>query len=549
MCAARVACAAALGVLWAAGARAQTSADEDELRQRQRQEEAERQRREAEPAVHTQRPALEAGSDELPEETPCFPIREVQVDGASHGFRWAQRWARRFQGRCIGAEGVNLIARRLTQRVLARGKVTTRVGIPEQDLGSGVLRLVIVVGKLERVTYADDKGPRPRWKTALPMRPGDTLDLSDLDQGLEQLKRLPSQDVELAIRPGDEEGQSVLELSVKRTRPWRAGLTVDDGGSRSTGKLQGTLTASLDDPLTLDDLLSITAQHDADFDARDHQSWGVNGSYSIPWGYWTLGLSGGLNRYTQKVAGTSGDFRYRGRNLTADVRLERVVHRSQAGKTSLALTLGKRWARTYVNDVEIEVQRRDVTAATLGLSHRHSIGRATLEAEVDVRRGLPWLAKAQRGAKSQYTIGTLDLSLSVPFTLGLPLRYKNHTRYQYTRDPLLVADQFSIGGRYTVRGFDGETALTAERGWYTRNELGATLPRIGQELYLAVDYGRVAGPSSAKLPGIILTGAAVGLRGGWRWFSYDAFAGWPLRKPRRLGTKKPALGFMVTAQY
>jgi hemolysin activation/secretion protein len=544
------ACAALAALCVASTGRAQTSADLDQLRQRERQEAAERRRREAEPDVRSQRPPLGAGSDELPTETPCFEIREVQVDGADGGFGWARRWARRYQGRCIGAQGVNLIARRLTQRILARGKVTTRAGIPEQTLTAGVLRLVIVAGKIERVAYADDAGPRTRWQTALPMRPGDTLDLSDLDQGLEQLKRVPSQDVEINIRPGDGEGQSVVELRLRRTRPWRVSVSADDAGAKATGKLQGTLTASLDDALTLNDILSVTAQHDADFQPADHHSWAVNGSWSVPWGYWTLGFSGGTSRYQQAVAGSAGAFTYRGRNTTADVKLERVVHRSQASKTGVSLSLGKRWARTYVNDVEIEVQRRDVTAATAGLTHRQTIGRVTLEAEVDVRRGLPWLAHKQPGTEAEYTIGIADASLTVPFSvLGLPLRYRNHSRYQYTRDRILVADQFSIGGRYTVRGFDGEQTLTAERGWYTRNELGATLPVVRQELYVAVDYGRVAGPSSAPLPGIILTGAAIGLRGGWRVLSYDAFAGIPLRKPKGLTTAEPALGFMVTVQY
>lgn len=113
----------------------------------------------------------------------------------------------------------------------------------------------------------------------------------------------------------------------------------------------------------------------------------------------------------------------------------------------------------------------------------------------------------------------------------------------------LVADQFSIGGRYTVRGFDGDATLAAERGWYTRNDLGTTVPVIGQELYLAVDYGRVAGPSSASLPGIVLAGAGVGLRGGWKMLSYDVFAGWPLDRPARFHTARPAAGFMATAQY
>src|SRR5512138_1607595 len=97
---------------------AQTSVDQEALRQRQRDEDAERRRREGQPDVRSERAPLD-DSDDLPDEQPCFQIKEVRVEGAQRGFSWAQRWARRYQGRCIGEQGVNVISRRLTQRILA----------------------------------------------------------------------------------------------------------------------------------------------------------------------------------------------------------------------------------------------------------------------------------------------------------------------------------------------------------------------------------------------------------------------------------------------
>jgi hemolysin activation/secretion protein len=245
---------------------------------------------------------------------------------------------------------------------------------------------------------------------------------------------------------------------------------------------------------------------------------------------------------------------YRGRNTSAEVSIERVVHRDQASKTAVELALGKRWAKTYLNDVEIEVQRRDVTTATLSVSHRHGIGPATLDVTLGVRRGLPWLAQDDPaddgGPTTEYTLGTIEVSLSLPLRpFGLPLRFQNRWRGQYTPDRVLVSDQFSIGGRYTVRGFDGEQTLTAESGWYTRNELAYGIPRIGQEVYAGIDHGQVSGPSAADLVWKGLTGSVIGLRGGYRFISYDAFVGFPLVRPTGFQSGRPALGFMVTAQY
>jgi hemolysin activation/secretion protein len=197
-----------------------------------------------------------------------------------------------------------------------------------------------------------------------------------------------------------------------------------------------------------------------------------------------------------------------------------------------------------------------VTAVGAGLGHRRFLGAAVLDAVLEYRQGVPWWAQKDPAARdpasptTRYHLATLDASLSVPFRLlGAPLRYLHRTRGQYSWDRLFVSDQFSIGSRYTVRGFDGELTLAAESGFYTRNELGVPLWRTGQELYAGVDHGLVGGPSAGALAGRMLTGGVVGLRGGYRFLSYDVFAGWALGRPRGFRTGQPALGCMVTCQF
>jgi len=109
-------------------------------------------------------------------------------------------------------------------------------------------------------------------------------------------------------------------------------------------------------------------------------------------------------------------------------------------------------------------------------------------------------------------------------------------------------DRFSIGGRYTVRGFDGEMSLTGERGWLLRNEVGVPLGG-GVEAYVAVDHGCVAGPSTARLLGDRLTGTALGLRGGTRHINWDAFVGSPLSKPRGFQTAYTTFGMNLGVSF
>ena len=103
--------------------------------------------------------------------------------------------------------------------------------------------------------------------------------------------------------------------------------------------------------------------------------------------------------------------------------------------------------------------------------------------------------------------------------------------------------------RYTVRGYDGESVLSAERGWFWRNEWSFALGDSGQEFYAGLDTGQVGGPSSDLLVATKLTGAVMGLRGAIHNLQYDLFIGKPINKPDNFNTASSAAGFSLSASF
>jgi len=114
-------------------------------------------------------------------------------------------------------------------------------------------------------------------------------------------------------------------------------------------------------------------------------------------------------------------------------------------------------------------------------------------------------------------------------------------------------DSVTIGSRYTVRGFDGETLLAGSRGFYWRNELQVPIAQTGLSAYAGLDYGRVWGPEPVALVGTQLAGAVIGVKGSvttrFGGYGYDLFAGTPVYKPSGFPTARVTLGFQVTAQF
>jgi hemolysin activation/secretion protein len=256
------------------------------------------------------------------------------------------------------------------------------------------------------------------------------------------------------------------------------------------------------------------------------------------------------------VAGASQTYVYSGRSMNAEISASRVAHRS--GTAKLTAT-GKGWTRTsrnYIDDTEVEVQRRRMAGWDLGINHHQRLGPASIDLGLNYRRGTGALnsmgapEEAFGEGTSRPKISTADARFALPFRIaGQGFAYNASARGQRESTRLIPQDRFSIGGRYTVRGFDGETGLSAERGWFVRNEIVAGLGGSGQSLYAGLDHGRIGGPSAELLPGRELTGAVLGLRGGYGPLQYDVFAGRPVSKPDRFRTADRVFGFFLNASY
>lgn len=440
-----------------------------------------------------------------------------------------------------------------------KGYVTTRVLVPEQDLSSGTLKLALLPGVIGELRFAEPDlwGTR---KSAFPARPGDLLNLRDLEQGLEQMKRVPSQDVDMQIVPTKAPGVSDVVIAVKRGKPWTVVASVDNSGTRSTGKWQGNLSVSLDNPLGLNDLFNVGYNQDLGFANKEHGTRGWNGYYSVPWGYWTATLSAYSNNYFQQIAGVNQTFISSGKSETADLKLHRVLNRSQNDVFGMQFRLTRRFGKSFIEDTEIAQQRRNNTVLEAGITDRHYFGAAQFDGTLAYRQGIGGFGAqddvlADSGGPTwRYRMLVADANLSVPFKLGeLPLRYVTTFHGQFTNDRLYYIDALTIGSRYTVRGFDGENLLAGERGFYWRNELHAPLGGSGQALYAGLDYGRGFGPITTALAGTQLAGAVIGLRGGLGSrlgsVSYDVFVGMPVYKPAAFHTAAVTAGLQVVYRY
>jgi hemolysin activation/secretion protein len=509
-------------------------------------------------------------SKTLPIETPCFLIEHLQLKNISEAsnpeFDWVIEQltspeAPTVVGQCIGAQGVAWLIERAQKLLVDRGFVTSRVLAAQQDMSQNTLTLTLIPGRIRAIRLTEPADPRANLSNALPMQAGDILNLRDIEQALENLKRVPTAEADIQIEPAQGEdaqlGDSDLVVTYRQNFPLRLSVSVDDTGSQATGKYQGSVTVSYDNALTLNDLFYVTNTNG--LGGGDSGPRGTHANtihYSLPLGYWTLGATSSTSNYFQTVAGLNQTYVYRGTSENNEIKLNRLLMRDGKQKLNLAVRTFQRKSNNYIDDIEVNVQRRVVGGWDSTLNHKAFIQNATLESNFTYKRGtgafgsIPAPEEAFNNGTSRFELMTADANLTLPFKVSdQGIRYNSSWRIQRNLTPLTPQDRFVIGGRYTVRGYDGESVLSAERGWFWRNDLSFTLGDSGQELYAGLDTGQVGGPSSQLLVGTRLSGAVLGLRGAIHKLSYDIFIGSPVNKPENFKTVSSTAGFSLNASF
>jgi hemolysin activation/secretion protein len=559
-----------LTVVFSAGAQALTNAERDAAEQRRTQEREAQLRDQQQTSPDARQNAPVASSQLLPDtESPCFRILQLELRGdAAAQFGWVldslsgpQKTDSPLR-KCLGTQGIGILLQRAQESVVARGFVTTRVLAQPQDLSTGSLVLTVVPGRIRNIRFAGPTATNTNTAststaTAISAKPGDILNLRDIEQALENFKRVPTADADIQITPADQPDQSDLVIAYKRSTPVRLSLALDDSGGKSTGRYQGSATFSWDNPLGLNDLFYVSQNHDAG--GGDPGPRGTRGStvhYSLPYGYWTLGATLGESRYHQTVVGLTQNYVYSGTSGNAELKLSRLFYRDATRKSTAYLKAFERHSNNYVDDTEVQIQRRVVGGWELGVGHKEFLGSATVDANLAYKRGTRDFAAMDAPEEStgqgtaRFGLWTADITLNQPFKwLAQSLRYQSNLRLQGNDTPLTPQDRFGIGGRYTVRGFDGESSLSGDRGWLLRQELGWALGNSGQELYLGIDAGGVDGQSAELLAGKALSGGVIGLRGSYRKLQYDVFVGAPLYQPSGFKTAETTAGFSLNIAF
>lgn len=360
------------------------------------------------------------------------------------------------------------------------GYVAVSVFIPEQSVEGGILQLEVQEQTIGQVLVEGSSDPEAVKALAPSVAPGTTPNLEAFQRDVIAMNQVASRRVNPELRAGEAPGTLDVVLNVEETSPLHASVELNNFSSAATTDLRVSSTLRHDNLWGLGHSISVSAQTAPE---RTDDGTVLSGNYLAPLGIGTqlLGYYVHSDSDIAVVGGTS----VIGRGDIAGLRLIQSLGSSEGFYHSL--TLGFDY-KNFGEDLILGADRDSapITYVPATLSWRgdwtgeRAASDVTLSAALGIRGlgdGIERFMTKRYGARDGFFVLKLDAGRTEDFGAG----YQLYSRFtgQWSPDPLISNEGFSLGGMSTVRGYYESEAI-ADYGFALQTELRS--PDLGARI-------------------------------------------------------------------
>ncbi|MGF6906764.1 ShlB/FhaC/HecB family hemolysin secretion/activation protein [Fusobacterium sp. PH5-44] len=448
---------------------------------------------------------------------------------------------KKYENKNLTLVDIRELGQELNEQYMNAGYVTTRVMMPQQDLTTNTLNLNVVYGKIEEIILDEDTA-RDRRKVffAFPNGIGEILNIKDIDQGIDNINRLESNDVKMDIVAGDGFGFSKIVIKSNKEKPWRIKVGYDH---LEEEKKKIRTTIELDNLIGINDSFYAYYKGDAENLGKSKNNkddtYSLSAGYSFPIKTWELSLDYSLTKEKTINRGSSYSYELKSKTIDYSFNASKMLYRDDNLKVKLDLGLAIKSEETYIDGIKLKSQDRDFAVANIGISGIWRVFNGMSSYSIMYYRGLDGLGSKK---DHEFSIGVMtepnssssdkkyqfdkvygSFSWYRPFNIGKQnFTFRTIFAGQYTRDNLFSNERISIGGHETIRGFSKN--VSGDIGFYSRTEISYIFPKISKSEkinqfiyrirpFISYDYGKVRDnyKTNGKKNGPITTGSGYGI--------------------------------------
>ena len=472
-------------------------------------------------------------------------------------------------GSCLGKNSINLIINSFNNEIIKSGYITSSASLVTKSLKDAKLEFVINLGLIDDISINETDSQRNRASLFSAFgeysHKNKVANIRDIEQALESLQNVSKNDVSIKFLPSNRAGFSNIAITRVDSFPLKAAISIDNLGSKQSGKYQGMLNLSTLNLLGFNEIFSFSRGKDifkkyevtnkfngaTDHVASNNYYYG----FSIPFGYFMLEYEKSKYDYAQIINAAYNLYTYKGRSESDSLSLAYTFYRDSNFKNSAYVKLFKRKNKNYLEDYELDNQARRNAGYEVGVKSSWNSYNQAFSAKLAYKKGTgifnsqPDPLEDSGEATSRFAL--INLNLNYKYKFELPLSYDLNINARYGLNKLSLQDKFSIGGYHSVRGFDGESSLVGNHGVSVRNTLSYNYYK-SNSVYAGLDAGMVRAASSGIKDKNTLAGYAIGLRGSIKAYnnlSYDISVSKPLYKPKSFETKSTNVNFIISYEF
>ena len=475
------------------------------------------------------------------QEETCYPTQKIILHDSTLILNTQlQSILNLYIGKCNGIGSLNALSKELTNAYFEHGYITSRVYLVPQDISDGVVDLYALEGSVEKVVTDNEKTKLPFFGIT-----DNALDLVKLENSLDQTNRLKSNKTTMNLLPGTQKGGTIVMLHSQETRPMFGSLGVNNYGSNATGKLQLSGGITWENMFGISDIFTLNL-NTTDKQQTGRKSFGNFYTYGVPWGsaLWEAGFS--RFTYDQTIRGLNNAYISHGESSVASLTGTYKLHHTQNYSMDVSAQLAKKSNESRIEGALIDSSTYDLSIGNLGLKYVYRQPSWEGYALLNYYQGMNiFNPTTQRTLPYDFSKWSLSVGATKYVSVPFPMTYQFSGFMQHSDDLLYSVEQLSIGGAYSVRGFQ-KLGITGNRGWYTRNDLSFPMNEYFSP-YIAYDIGHVSSDTSVQ--GGTLSSATVGLRSHYRAFSLDIYHANPLYHPNDTFSTEPFVGVNLSANF
>ena len=165
--------------------------------------------------------------------------------------------------------------------------------------------------------------------------------------------------------------------------------TIDNLGLKTTGEWEIGTTITMGDLLGLYDSWSVGYKSSSQIYDGKIGSDQYNASVSVPYGYWTLTLSGNYFDYKSILPNTNYPVLSTGDSIYATADLERVIYRDQDSKTRVDAFINYKDVANFYRRCGDGTGSRKLNVWVSGLSHTQRIFGGLFDGDINAQFGVP----------------------------------------------------------------------------------------------------------------------------------------------------------------